>query len=915
MKRRISLVITLIFIIIISVVVVGCGGGKDVIEYRVPESDEVVDDAVFGKAVVNQAIMILETGNDLKDAEEIAKEFNGEIVGEIEGLPIYQMLLETDNVDSLIEVIDALNLLESVNIAAMDALITSDDMQGVLWTPIDSYAYEYKNNALMAFNMGFPDAWRYLTGAMIDYEDVKIGVMDSAVNINSQELKGDIQFDLTYTDEAGRDLTHATKVINIIAANPFDVKGMTGVASFLRDSLTIVNKDIMAGVDKNDEYAILFGIMKNMVQLMEEDVTIFNCSFGPYTIGEHNKSNVELFRQFAEMTRSVYPEVLFIASAGNDNGVALTGTNHYPGGIPASNILTVASLDVSSDIAYFSNIQGEGGEVSLAAYGSDMLVGSIGDEVYIYGSGTSFSAPYVTATAALVRSIYPPLLSGEDLKYFLIDMASTTALSTNLKSEVTISKLVGGKVLSIDTAVLEAINLKRELLFESTYTPDQLFDITDVKVRAVSEADGYRVEAYITDNDVKLTTLSISSYDDYWSDEGESSYEVTPDDLVSWMVEENKESIEEVIWVQREDTYAMAYVVLNEELLNETTSVQQSGYPDMIVFDGRLSVSKEAIGQLKGDTDAAKLLDKVFVWNDTIGNSADYPNQEDNYGWWEDDDGIKRNYKSPTVKIKVNYHDGTMIKRIDGAYEVDGIVRKLVIAFGDDGTIEELTNDRYNEDGYVSAQFQLGGHLYRYEEIIGDRFIATTYYTDTYTIEYTQESRKIDGNWLEDGNYIHYYRNGVVGTYREMFEGKKHGLYEKYDENNNLLSSEHYANDLLNGEVKKYRETSKDSGVYYLEMEANYLDGKRSGIMTRWHPGKQLNSKFEYEDDALNGSYEEYTEGVLLFSGQTANDEAVGTWIEYKTDGSVHGRGSVTLKNMSGSIAHYIIKEPDWVYE
>lgn len=919
MNKRVFVLYSTMVLIILITLITGCGGGKEEsADYRIPQAEDIVEDDVFGKVIVNQAIMILEDGSSRKDAEGIVEAFDGQIVGEVDDFSIFQVLLKTETTQELLDAIEKLNALDQVEIAAVDAILSSDDMEGVLWTPTDSVAYDHKDNLLMAHNMSFNEAWRFLSAADIEYVDVKVGVMDSQVNKNSQELKGDVEFFLDFTDEAGRDLSHATKVINIIAADPYDFQGMTGVAGFLGPHLKIYNKNIMEGViDKNDEKAILFGIMKKMKALMEEGVTIFNCSLGPYNIGEHNANNAEAFKKFAETTRKKYPDVLIVASAGNNHGTALTGTNHYPGGIPASNILTVAALDSASQIAKFSNVEGNGGEVSLAAYGNDVLVGTLGDEVYLYGSGTSFAAPYVTATAALVRSINPMLLSGSELKDFLIETASSKAIGADLKREIAMSQLVNGKVLNIGNAVFTAINDERKFMGDETYSVEELLAWTDIELKAISESDGYRIEASVKENEKNTTKMSAYSDDNSFV-EGDLSYEVKPNEKAYWKVSENEDAVEERVWVTREDTNSIAYVILDEALPKDGATVQQSGYPDMMVFDGKLAIGQEAIVQLDGGTDVEDLLNEIFVWTDTIGDNANYQGLEEEYGWFLNDEGIKRAYKSASVRFKVDYHDDDeTIERIEGFYKVDDQDRRVVIAFSGDGTLESLTNDMFNsrEDGYIKVTMYPEGHLYRYESIVGDQLIETVYYRDTKTIEFTRESRKINGSWVEDGANTSYYRNGAVKSYSEMLEGDRHGLYEKFTEDGTLISSEHYARGLLNGQVTHYEETSTGSGQYYLAMEATYSEGEFNGILTSWHPGMELNYRIEYKDGVMDGLYESYINGLIKFSGQTQNGQAVGSWTEYNEDGSIHGTGTVSLSGMPGSRAQYINKNLDWVYQ
>lgn len=89
--------------------------------------------------------------------------------------------------------------------------------------------------------------------------------------------------------------------------------------------------------------------------------------------------------------------VVLVASAGNHN----TNTPQYPAG--NTHVVAVAALNADNSKASFSNF---GSAISLAAPGVG-IVGPSWDGRYFSWSGTSFSAPMVSAEAVLLHSVRP----------------------------------------------------------------------------------------------------------------------------------------------------------------------------------------------------------------------------------------------------------------------------------------------------------------------------------------------------------------------------------------------------------------------------------------------------------------------------------------------------------------------------
>ena len=141
---------------------------------------------------------------------------------------------------------------------------------------------------------------------------------------------------------------------------------------------------------------------------------------------------------------------LFVAAAGNnssDNDV----TPAYPGSYNLANILSVAAVDSSDQLARFSNFGVE--SVHVAAPGDNILSTLPGGQ---YGrlSGTSMAAPHVAGVAALIKAVFP------DSNY--IGLKSRVLGSSERFSQLT-GKVVAGRLnaaqaLENDTSAPSPIN-------------------------------------------------------------------------------------------------------------------------------------------------------------------------------------------------------------------------------------------------------------------------------------------------------------------------------------------------------------------------------------------------------------------------------------------------------------------------
>lgn len=112
-------------------------------------------------------------------------------------------------------------------------------------------------------------------------------------------------------------------------------------------------------------------------------------------------------------------EMLFIASSGND-GVSIDRTVCYPASFDLDNIISVANLQSDGSLHYSSNY-GEN-NVDIAVPGSYIL-SLTPDDSYSFMTGTSMSAPILSAVAAMLYSSNSDL-TVSDVKDILMETAT-----------------------------------------------------------------------------------------------------------------------------------------------------------------------------------------------------------------------------------------------------------------------------------------------------------------------------------------------------------------------------------------------------------------------------------------------------------------------------------------------------------
>jgi cell wall-associated protease len=213
------------------------------------------------------------------------------------------------------------------------------------------------------------------------------------------------------------DKGHGTHIAGIIAAKRNNDLGIAGVS----DKIQILPIRVTGRVDEtSDRNKLLIKapsvrIANGILYAVKMKVDAINLSLGwPKSMDTKFMRNV--------ITEAIKNNISVVAAAGNNN----TNASIYP--CAYYDVICVGSINADGKISEFSNY---GGEVDILAPGDQILstipTTFIPLKMNIQGydilSGTSQAAPFVTATAALLKGVYPGI-SNDEVMRRLFDSAA-----------------------------------------------------------------------------------------------------------------------------------------------------------------------------------------------------------------------------------------------------------------------------------------------------------------------------------------------------------------------------------------------------------------------------------------------------------------------------------------------------------
>jgi serine protease len=231
-------------------------------------------------------------------------------------------------------------------------------------------------------------AWAYATGA-----GVTVAVIDSGVDAHHVDLDGQVLPGLDLVDPEGdgdTDLVgHGTTVSAIIAGKE-DSDGVVGIAP--RAKILPVRV-----LDQDNRYDDAMIVAKGVRWAVDHGAKVINLSLG----GSGSSAALA-----AALDYAFAMDVVVVACTGNASASPSAGV-WYPAREPG--VIAVAGLERDGDHLWSGSITGKETIVTAPA---TQLVGAR-PAGYWKVQGTSFAAPMVSGTAALIRSRWPAMTAGE----------------------------------------------------------------------------------------------------------------------------------------------------------------------------------------------------------------------------------------------------------------------------------------------------------------------------------------------------------------------------------------------------------------------------------------------------------------------------------------------------------------------
>lgn len=223
-----------------------------------------------------------------------------------------------------------------------------------------------------------PQAWRSTS----DCSGAVVAVVDSGVDASNPDLRGSVLPGwnaLAGSSDTSDSAGHGTMVAGLIGARRSRGPAAAGVCSRAR----ILPVVVWTARAKPTDASISAGI----TWATDHGATVINLSLGGAEASDSLRRAVEY---------ALGKDVVVVAAAGN----AYTDVPQYPAAFQG--VLAVSASDAAGQRAPFSS---HGAWVGVAAPGTEML-STRGSSVAV-SDGTSFAAPLVSGTAALLRTQHP----------------------------------------------------------------------------------------------------------------------------------------------------------------------------------------------------------------------------------------------------------------------------------------------------------------------------------------------------------------------------------------------------------------------------------------------------------------------------------------------------------------------------
>ncbi len=198
------------------------------------------------------------------------------------------------------------------------------------------------------------------------------------------------------------DIGHGTHIAGIISAKKNDV-GISG----LWDQIQILPLKVYSNSKEKDSDLFIQSVAKAVLYAIDRKVDVINLSLGWPLV-----SDIPVIRN--ALKAAMDANITIVAGAGNDGHAAKVLPCSYEG------VICVGATAIDGGLPGFTNYGGQvdimaPGEAILSLYPPLLISKQFGLRKYNIMNGTSQSTPYVSATAAVLKSYFPGITNNEIL--------------------------------------------------------------------------------------------------------------------------------------------------------------------------------------------------------------------------------------------------------------------------------------------------------------------------------------------------------------------------------------------------------------------------------------------------------------------------------------------------------------------
>lgn len=382
----------------------GCGGAGDPLpgylpdpEVFVAESDadriEELPGEAGGRAPIDEVLVVVADGQRAT-AERLATDLGGDVVGQLPELALFQLRLSTTSPAELA--------------AALDTVRADPSVRAALPNYVGDYYDCPAQRDVRALDSSSRCPWEdtnYLQAATILEEldsevalrRVGVGIVDSGLQADNGQFGDARVADVNARGGIAADLNdflgHGTWVASLIGADN-DGRVIDGMASMAGSNLDL----LIARLSNGTVMQVLVGIDR----VVDAGAKVVNLSLG-YGPG---LTSIAAIQDLFDQRMTGADDVLFVVASGN-TATVVDGTTTAPAGLGLPNLITVgSSAPCTPETRVATHTRGAG--IDIVAQGQNVPVVGIDGGAELV-TGTSFAAPQVAATAALLLSVDPSL--------------------------------------------------------------------------------------------------------------------------------------------------------------------------------------------------------------------------------------------------------------------------------------------------------------------------------------------------------------------------------------------------------------------------------------------------------------------------------------------------------------------------